>query len=120
MFSFSLWFLNRIILSYPERRTIVRQDQIPACFYIVLSGSAIVTYKRLTDDHIQTLDIFDRGCTFGVRIAMIFLISKKENLILFKEKGLMTNSQQKFTVTSRTQVELLVLWKDVNKFAWLI
>lgn len=29
----------------------------------------------------------------------------------------MTNSQQKFTITSKTKVELLVLWKDVNKFA---
>jgi hypothetical protein len=29
----------------------------------------------------------------------------------------MTNSEQKFTVTSKTKLELLVLWKDVNKFA---
>jgi hypothetical protein len=58
----------RIIFSYPERRRVVRQNERPACFYIILSGSAVVTYKRLTDDHIQTIDIFGRGCTFGVRI----------------------------------------------------
>jgi hypothetical protein len=34
-----------------------------------------------------------------------------------KEKGIMTNSRQKFTVTSKTKLELLVLWKDVNMFA---
>jgi len=32
----------------------------------------------------------------------------------------MTNSEKTFTVTSKTKVELLVLWKEVNKFAWLI
>ena len=29
----------------------------------------------------------------------------------------MTNSRQQFTVTSKTKVELLVLWKEVNTFA---
>ena len=56
--------------SYPEERTIIRQDQRPACFYIILSGLAIVTYKRYTDDHIQTLDLLERGCTFGVRMYL--------------------------------------------------
>ena len=62
----------RFIFSYPERRTIVRQDERPACFYIILSGSAIATYKRLTDDNIETIDVLDRGCTFGVRIEISY------------------------------------------------
>jgi hypothetical protein len=57
-----------IIFSYPEGRRIIRQDERPACFYIILSGSAIVSYKRISDDHIETLTILNRGCTFGVRI----------------------------------------------------
>jgi hypothetical protein len=67
--------------SYPEQRRIVRQDERPACFYIILSGSALVTYKRITDDHIQTLDLLARGCTFGVRIRSKFLLKKTINLI---------------------------------------
>ncbi|CAF1584923.1 unnamed protein product, partial [Adineta steineri] len=78
---------------YTEGRTIIRQGDCAACFYIILSGSACVTYKRITDDHIQIIDILERGCTFG-------------------EKGLMTNSRQIFTITSKTKLELLVLWKD--------
>lgn len=35
-------------------------------------------------------------------------------LLKFKEKGLMTDSTQSFTVTSKTKIELLVLWKEVN------
>ena len=65
-----------INLSYPERRAIIRQGDRPACFYIILSGSAIVTYRRLTDEQIQTLDILDRGCTFGVSNEMRFSLSK--------------------------------------------
>ncbi|CAF2386113.1 unnamed protein product [Rotaria sp. Silwood2] len=79
--------------SYPKQRTIVRQGERPACFYIILSGSAIPTYKRATDGNIETLDVLKRGCTFG-------------------EKGLMTDSTQNFTVVSKTIIELLVLWKD--------
>jgi len=37
--------------------------------------------------------------------------------MLLKEKGLMTNSRQLFTVTTKTKLELLVLWKDVNMIA---
>jgi hypothetical protein len=66
----------RFIFSYPERRRVVRQDERPACFYIILSGSAVASYKRLTDAHIQTIDVLDRGCTFGVR--MKFHINKKK------------------------------------------
>jgi hypothetical protein len=57
-----------IIFSYSERRTIVRQGDRSACFYIILSGSAFVTYKRIGDDYTETLDILQRGCTFGVRV----------------------------------------------------
>ena len=56
-----------VSFSYLEDRAIIRQDQPPACFYILLSGTAIVTYRRYTDAHVQTVDILDRGCTFGVR-----------------------------------------------------
>ncbi len=56
-----------IISSYPEQRRVVRQGERPACFYIVLSGLAVVTYRRIIDDQIQTLDVLNRGCTFGVR-----------------------------------------------------
>lgn len=67
-FFLSLVFLIlNLYLSYPERRTIVRQGQSPACFYIILSGTALVSYQRITDDHVQTIDILDRGCTFGVK-----------------------------------------------------
>jgi hypothetical protein len=59
---------NSSIFSYPEQRSIVRQDERPACFYIVLSGLAIVTYKRVTDGNIESLDILNRGCTFGVSL----------------------------------------------------
>ncbi|CAF4363920.1 unnamed protein product, partial [Rotaria magnacalcarata] len=83
---------------YPEQRAVIRQGARPACFYIILSGTAILTYRRTADDHIETLDVLRRGCTFG-------------------EKGIMTNSQQKFTITSKTKLELLVLWKEVNMFA---
>jgi len=34
----------------------------------------------------------------------------------FKEKGLMTDSAQNFTVMSKTKIELLVLWRDVNTY----
>ncbi|CAF0819266.1 unnamed protein product [Rotaria sordida] len=78
---------------YPEQRTIVRQGERPAYFYIILSGSAIPTYKRATDGNVETLDVLKRGCTFG-------------------EKGLMTDSTQNFTVVSKTNIELLVIWKD--------
>ena len=56
-----------VLLSHQERRTIVRQDERPANFYIILSGSAIPTYKRATDGTIETLDVLKRGSTFGVR-----------------------------------------------------
>ncbi|CAF1138830.1 unnamed protein product [Rotaria sordida] len=85
---------------YPEQRTIVRQGDRPACFYIILSGSAILTYKRVADSHIETLAILHRGCTFG-------------------EKGIMTDSRQKFTVVSKTKLELLVLWKDDFKAIYM-
>ncbi|CAF4258890.1 unnamed protein product [Adineta steineri] len=85
---------------YTEGRTIIRQGDCAACFYIILSGSACVTYKRITDDHIQIIDILERGCTFG-------------------EKGLMTNSRQIFTITSKTKLELLVLWKDDFKAIYM-
>ncbi|CAF4538264.1 unnamed protein product [Rotaria sp. Silwood1] len=78
---------------YPEQRTIVRQGERAANFYIILSGSAIPTYKRATDGNIETLDVLKRGCTFG-------------------EKGLMMDSTQNFTVVSKTKIELLVIWKD--------
>lgn len=64
-----------MMFSYPENRTIIRQDQRPACFYILLSGSAIINYQRYTDAHVQTLDILDRGCTFGVRVDILILSS---------------------------------------------
>ena len=71
--------------SYPERRTIIRQNDPHACFYIVLSGSAIVSYKRISDDHVQTIDILSRGCTFGVggglsseKMKLIFLLQRKK------------------------------------------
>lgn len=54
-------------ISYPEQRTIVRQGERATSFYIILSGSAIPTYKRATDGTIETLDVLKRGCTFGVR-----------------------------------------------------
>lgn len=63
-----------LIFSYPERRTIVRQDERPAYFYIILSGSAIPTYKRPTDGNVETLDVLKRGCTFGVRLIFIIQI----------------------------------------------
>lgn len=53
--------------SYPEQRTIVRQGERANSFYVILSGSVIPTYKRATDGNIETLDVLDRGCTFGVR-----------------------------------------------------
>ena len=61
---------NSPIISYPEQRTIVRQGERPACFYIILSGLAIPTYKRATDGNIETLDVLKRGCTFGVNIFL--------------------------------------------------
>ncbi|UJR09794.1 hypothetical protein I4U23_014020 [Adineta vaga] len=85
---------------YAEQRTIIQQGDRSACFYIILSGSALITYKRITDDHIETLDILKRGCTFG-------------------EKGLMTNDRHIFTVKSNTQLELLVLWKDDFKAIYM-
>ena len=56
-------------ISYPEQRTIVRQGERATSFYIILSGSAIPTYKRATDGNIETLDVLNRGCTFGVRYS---------------------------------------------------
>ena len=53
--------------SYPEQRTIVRQDERASCFYIILSGSAIPTCKRASNGNLETLDILKRGATFGVR-----------------------------------------------------
>jgi hypothetical protein len=110
-FSFLIYF------SYPEQRTIVRQGERSGCFYIILSGSAIPTYKRATDGNIETLDVLKRGCTFGVRKFICYKSIKKKLLVfLFKEKGLMTDSTQNFTVMSKAKIELLVLWKDVNAY----
>ncbi|CAF0817015.1 unnamed protein product [Adineta ricciae] len=85
---------------YAEQRTIIRQGDRAACFYMILSGTAVITYKRVTDNHTQTLTVLERGCTFG-------------------EKGLMTNGRQIFTVKSNTQLELLVLWKDDFKAIYM-
>lgn len=85
---------------YPEQRTIIRQGEHSNCFYIVLSGSVIPTYKRATDGTIETLDVLKRGCTFG-------------------EKGLMVDSTQSFTITAITPVELIVLWKDDFKSIYM-
>ncbi|CAF1061096.1 unnamed protein product [Adineta ricciae] len=78
---------------FPERRTIIRQDERPAYFYIVLSGSAIPTYRSDSDGAVETLPVLKRGSTFG-------------------DKSLLYDSKQNSTVMSRTQVELLVLSKD--------
>ena len=64
--------LRLFVISYPEQRTIVRQGERATSFYIILSGSAIPTYKRATDGNIETLDVLNRGCTFGVRDALFF------------------------------------------------
>lgn len=69
--------------SYPEQRTIVRQGERSTCFYIILSGSAIPTYKRVTDGSIETLDVLKRGCTFGVRYSHLI----KGNCCYFSIKG---------------------------------
>lgn len=79
--------------SFPERRTIVRQNERASYFYIILSGTAIPTCKRGADGSLDTLEFLKRGSTFG-------------------EKGLMNDSSQNFTVMSKTPLELLVLWKD--------
>jgi CRP-like cAMP-binding protein len=63
-----------VLFSHQQRQTIVRQDERPANFYIILSGSAIPTYKRATDGTIETLDVLKRGSTFGVRI-LVSLVS---------------------------------------------
>ena len=59
----------RLIFSFLENRTIVRQDERPAYFYIVLSGSAIPTCRRDTDSNVETLKVLKRGSTFGVRTS---------------------------------------------------
>lgn len=59
-----------MVFSYPEQRTIVRQGERTTCFYIILSGSAIPTYRRVTDGSIETLDVLKRGSTFGVRYSI--------------------------------------------------
>lgn len=59
--------------SFPERRTIIRQDERPAYFYIVLSGSAIPTYKSDGASSAATLDVLERGSTFGVHISLVQL-----------------------------------------------
>lgn len=69
------------IFSYPEQRTIVRQGERSACFYIILSGSVIPTYKRALDGNIETLDVLKRGSTFGVR--KFLLNTKKEHTMVF-------------------------------------
>ncbi|UJR36299.1 hypothetical protein I4U23_029028 [Adineta vaga] len=78
---------------FPERRTIIRQDEQPAYFYIILSGLAIPTCKRASDGNVETLDVLKRGSTFA-------------------EKSLLCDSKQNFTVMSKTKLELLVLWKN--------
>ncbi|CAF3819188.1 unnamed protein product [Adineta steineri] len=78
---------------YPEQRTIIRQGERPAYFYIVLSGSAIPTFKRESDGSVETLDVLKRGCTFG-------------------DQSLLNDSKQYYTVMSKTKLELLVLWKN--------
>ncbi|CAF0938097.1 unnamed protein product [Adineta ricciae] len=50
---------------YAEQRTVIRQGDRAACFYMILSGTAMITYKRATDNHTQTLAVLERGCTFG-------------------------------------------------------
>lgn len=39
---------------------------------------------------------------------------------ILKEKGLMTDSTQNFTVMSKSKIELLVLWKDVRKYKYIL
>ncbi|CAF1200619.1 unnamed protein product [Didymodactylos carnosus] len=50
---------------YEQRRTIVRQGERAACFYMILSGVALPTYKRATDGNVETLDTMEKGSTFG-------------------------------------------------------
>ncbi len=61
------------IFSHSDRRTIIRQDERPSYFYIILSGSAIPTYKRESDGSVETLDVLKRGCTFGVRFSVFIM-----------------------------------------------
>lgn len=107
-----------IAVRYPQQRTILRQDDPAACFYVILSGSALISYKRITDGHTHTLDVLERGCTFGVGTRIVFCSVRSHPFdCCSKEKGLMTNARQMFTVTSNTELELLVLWKDVRTLA---
>lgn len=69
--------------SYPEQRTIIRQGERSSCFYIILSGSVIPTYKRATDGTIETLDVLKRGCTFGVKIVLFQSISNTRIVFVF-------------------------------------
>ena len=55
-----------VAFSYPDERTIVRQHDRPACFYIILTGAAMLTYNRVAHGLTETFDLLRRGCTFGV------------------------------------------------------
>jgi hypothetical protein len=70
------------------------------------------------DGNIETLGVLKRGCTFGVRNFLSFTYKEFMFFFVFKEKGLMMDSTQNFTVVAKTKLELLVLWKDVSIYTY--
>ncbi|KAH9495438.1 hypothetical protein Btru_015107 [Bulinus truncatus] len=74
--------------SYEEKRVLVLEGHTAHCFYIILSGTVLVTVFDESTGSSNTLVTLDRGMSFG-------------------ELGIITDSKRQASVCCKTDVELL-------------
>lgn len=75
---------------YGPKRAIIRQGHVPFTFYIILSGTVVVTIKEDNGQTSRTVCFLHPGTSFG-------------------ELALITRSRRKATIVSKTGVELLCI-----------
>ncbi|VDI12988.1 Hypothetical predicted protein [Mytilus galloprovincialis] len=82
---------------YEDKRVIIRQGHVADNFYFILSGNAIVTLmetdEETEDEVIRTKAVLKKGNSFG-------------------ELALMHGSRRTATVTCKSEVELLAVWRE--------
>ncbi len=75
---------------YGPKRAIIRQGHVPFTFYILLSGTVVVTVKEENSTSSQTVCFLHPGMSFG-------------------ELAFLTRSRRAATIVSKTAVELLCI-----------
>lgn len=78
---------------YKPRRIIVSQDRRPECFYIIVHGSLVSTYRPKSERKSHTVCFLDKGMTFG-------------------DLALLSDSMHTSSVTTREEVQLLAVNKQ--------